>query len=84
MTAIGGNAASPANEGADVNPSDTVLIDPPTRGLYVGVTGDVVVDFAQSGTDILFKAVPGGTILPISVKRVKATNTTASFIRALR
>jgi len=47
------------------------------RGIYVGVTGDVVV-VTPSGAAITFKAVPAGAILPVKAKRVNSTSTTAT------
>ena len=56
-----------------------------TRGIYVGGGGDLVVDMSDSGEQILFKAVPTGTTLPIQVKRVYAAGagTTATYLVAL-
>lgn len=51
------------------------------RSLYVGVTGDITLDTEESNA-VLFKAVPVG-ILPVRVKRVRATGTTATNIVAL-
>ena len=67
--------------GVSVTPSDTMLIVP-TRGVYVGGTGDLTLDFADGSTDIVIKAPVVGTILPISVVKVKAA-TTATEIVAL-
>ena len=80
-----GNFASPATEAAAITPSDTVNIPTgPTRGVYVGVTGNVTVVMAEGAqTAVLFVAVPAGTILPISVKRVNATGTAATDLVAL-
>lgn len=68
--------------GVAVTPSNTTLIAP-TRGLYIGGAGNVTVDFADGTTDVLFTAPPVGTLLSISVIRVKATGTTATAIVAL-
>ncbi len=43
----------------------------PTRGLYVGTGGDIIVDMFDVGGTITFKAVPGGTVLPIAIKRLR-------------
>lgn len=43
-----------------------------SRGIYVGVTGDVTVNMAGSGAAIQFKAVPAGAILPIRATKVTA------------
>lgn len=51
-------------------------------GLYIGVTGDVAVK-GLGGVSAVFKGVPAGTILPIVVKRVMATGTTATNILGL-
>ena len=51
-------------------------------GLYIGVTGDVAIK-GIGGVAVTFKAVPAGTILPIGVNRVMATNTTATNILGL-
>jgi hypothetical protein len=53
-----------------------------TKYLYVGVTGDVDVTTA-SGDDVLLKALAAGVFHPISVKRIKATLTTATNILAV-
>lgn len=64
-----------------VTPSDTATI-PCTLGLYIGVTGTVVVDMKDGGT-ITFVGATAGTVLPIQVVKVHATGTTAASIVAL-
>lgn len=49
----------------------------PVRSLYVGSAGNVRVT-TINGHDVVFVGVTAGSILPISVKRVWSTNTTAS------
>lgn len=51
--------------------------------IYVGVGGDVKVDVSGSGTAIVFKNCIAGTVLPVKVDRVYATNTTATDLVAL-
>lgn len=64
-----------------VTPSDATNIPTGmTRGLYIGVTGDVTA--VVGGAAVLFKAVPVG-VLPVAVTRVNATATTATNILAL-
>lgn len=53
-----------------------------TQALYVGGAGNVRVLMA-GGQDVVFVGVPAGTILPVSVTRVFATNTTATNILRL-
>lgn len=50
--------------------------------LYVGNSGDVEV-LMESGSTVIFTGVPTGTFLPILVKQVIATNTTATNMLAL-
>lgn len=70
-----------------ITPSDTDTIQNnarDTRGclVYVGVTGDLAVETA-SGDTATFVAVPAGMILPVQVKKVLATGTTATSLIAL-
>lgn len=65
-----------------VTTSDSVdLSKGKTRGLYVGVGGDVVA--VIDGNAITFKNVATGAILPVQCTRVNATSTTATNIVAL-
>lgn len=73
----------PAYTGAAVTPSDSVDLSGGTcRALYVGGSGDISVLFQGSTTPVLFVGFAGG-VLPIQVKRVRATGTTATSIVAL-
>jgi hypothetical protein len=77
------NASDPANGAAAITPSNTTDLTVYARGIYVGVGGNITVDMTDSGTNITFLAVPQGTILPIQVKRVYSTGTTATNLVAL-
>jgi hypothetical protein len=63
-----------------VTKSDSTII-PTTRGLYIGVTGDVAVRHTDGAT-VTYKAAPVG-ILSVQVDRVLSTGTTATDIVAL-
>ncbi len=78
-------AISPFATGAAVTPSDTVQLSDDTHALYIGGAGDVAVIFAEDATltPVTLKAVPVGTVLPVSVIQVMATGTTATNIVAL-
>lgn len=67
----------PGHEAWAVTPSDTVTFQP-TRGVYVGVSGDVTVDMADGDANITFTAAAAGVILPIRVTRIYSTGTTAT------
>lgn len=76
------NNPSPAEYAATVSPSDSVDLTKIARALYVGGSGDLNVDMPD-GSTVLFTGVVGGTIMPIRVKRVRSTSTTATAIVAL-
>lgn len=72
--------SGPATSARSITISDTTVYDIPFRGIYVGGTGDLAVVMAQDNTAVTFKAVPAGSLLPICVKQVMSSNTTASLI----
>lgn len=72
-----------AEYAAAVTPSDATTFDSPTRALWVGVAGTVVVRMAADSANVTFSGVQAGQILPLRVDRVLSTNTTASGIVAL-
>lgn len=81
--------SDPGYDAFAITPNDSADLEHVTRGLYIGTGGDLTVDMAgrvRNGEDIdasetiLFANVAAGTILPIRVKRVDATGTTAQNI----
>lgn len=70
---------SPASYAFDVTPHDTNDLSYTTRGIYVGVSGDVKVDMAGSGT-VTFVGMAAGVFHPMRVTRVYSTGTTATNI----
>lgn len=77
-----GGLESPAREAYAVTPDDGANLAVFARSLYIGASGSLVVDMVGSGASVTFVNVPVG-ILPIRVKRVRATGTTAGSIVAL-
>lgn len=76
----------PYNRAVPITKSDTVNIVDPARdplpdAIYVGGAGVVAAVF-QDGTVVNFTAV-AGQILPIRIKRVNSTNTTATLLMGL-
>lgn len=74
---------------AAVTPSNTVDIPSVSGGtsnngcvLYVGGAGNLTVD-TVGGDTITFTGVLGGSFIPVQVKRVYSTGTTATSIVAL-
>ena len=74
--------SGPAKDAAAVTPSDSNDLGTFARALYIGGGGDLHVTMA-GGSEVTFEDVPAGSTLPIRVKRVHATGTTASSIVAL-
>lgn len=66
-----------------VTASDSTNLSSPSRALYVGTTGNVNVLSYDNPSNAIFRNVPSGFILPISVLRVNSTDTTASNIVSL-
>lgn len=63
--------------------SDATVYDPPLDALYVGGTGHInIVD--ASGATTLISAVPAGALLPIKVKQLLSTSTTATLVVGLQ
>lgn len=79
---MAGRSKDPASayHAVAITPSDATII-PATRGLYVGVTGNIAVRMA-SGASVTFSNVPVG-ILAVQVDMVKSTSTTATTMLAL-
>lgn len=74
--------SSPAVDAVAVTPNDGADLPTMARSLYIGAAGNVVVTTAN-GTQTTFVGLPAGYILPLFVKRVWATNTTATSIVAM-
>ena len=70
-----------ANSAVAVSPSDTGEIR--ALALYVGGGGALRV-LTADGDDVTLSGVPAGFLLPLEVRRVYSTNTTATNIVALR
>ena len=71
------NAIRPATGHAAVTPSDTVDLATPSRAIYIGGAGNIVV--TVGGADVTY-AVAAGTTLNVVASRIKATSTTATGI----
>lgn len=69
----------PAENAFAVTPNNDADLAEDTRGLYVGVSGDVKVDLV-GGTTVTFVNLAAGVIHPIRARRVYATGTDAGDI----
>ncbi|MEY1555316.1 hypothetical protein AB3Y40_06740 [Yoonia sp. R2331] len=72
--------SDPAKSVAVVTPNDTASLGP-VRGIIVATAGDLSV-VMQGGTDAQTFPVPAG-VLPLRVKIVRSTGTTAAGITVL-
>lgn len=79
---LGPNATHPASTVIAITPNNDTVLQNDLRALYVGGAGNLSVVTA-GGQTVTFNGVPAGYILPISVTRVRATDTTATNILAL-
>jgi len=76
------SAMAPARKLVAVTPSDTAdLAAGPCRALHVGVPGNIAVIAAGDSTAVTLSV--GQGILPVAVKRVLSTGTSAASIVAL-
>lgn len=74
---------SPATSSVAVTPNDSEELEYVTRALYIGVGGNLSVKLRDDSTAVIFVGVAEGTVLPLQVKQVMATGTTATNIVAL-
>ena len=68
--------------GAAVTPADNAKLAKHTRGIYVGVAGDLTV-VMRSGDTLTFSGLVAGVIHPIQAIEIKAAGTTATGIVAV-
>jgi hypothetical protein len=73
---------SPAARTFTITKHDTNEVAEVTRALYVGTGGTLAITDA-AGNDTVLVNVASGAILPIRVRRVKATGSTAADIVGL-
>ena len=74
--------SAPAADGAAVTPSDMADLPVTSRAIWVGAGGDLSVELAEGGVVVL-PGVPGGVLLPLRARGVRATGTTAGGLVAL-
>jgi hypothetical protein len=79
---LGPDAIHPARTALAVTPSDSADLTLIARALYVGGAGNLSVD-TVGGDTVSFVGVQAGSFLPVRVRRVRATGTTATNIVAL-
>lgn len=85
LAGISGSGGSTAVRAAAVTPNDDTDLTVYAKALFIGVAGDVVAIPVGNADDapVTFKNCAAGSVLPVQVRRVKATSTTATNILAL-
>lgn len=73
---------APATHGFAITPHDVDELSEATRAIYVGTAGAIAV-VMLSGTTITLVNIAGGSVLPLRVRQVRATGTTAGAIVGL-
>ena len=73
---------APADIAFAITPNDAADFSDTTRAIYVGSGGSMVA-VLSSGTEVTFSGLQGGSIVPIRVRRIKATGTTATALVGL-
>lgn len=73
---------APASGFAAITPHDSTDLTYVTRAVYVGGAGNLVAVDEQNNP-VTFTGVTAGSILPIRVRRVNSTSTTATSLVAL-
>lgn len=66
---------------AVITPSDSADLAFITSGIWVGGAGNMNVD-TYEGDTVLISGIAAGTFLPIKVRRIHSTSTTATLIVA--
>lgn len=78
--------SEPAHYCAAISTSDTVDLPLYSRGIFVGVGGDVALKLVAddpNAASVVFKNCASGQFLPFRVRRVYATSTTATNLVAV-
>lgn len=76
------NNPNPADYATAVTPNDSTDLGVTARGLYIGGAGNVKIH-TPDGQAVTFYGALAGSIIPVRVKRVWSTGTTATYIVAL-
>jgi hypothetical protein len=75
------NNTGPARNAAVVTPSDSNDLTFVTRGIYVGVAGNIAVIMSGNGGPVTIPVQPG--LQPLAVSRIYSTGTTATGLVAV-
>ncbi len=81
-------AGDPGVDGIAFAGTSDVTLDTHSRAVYIGDDGNLTVDMlghngAAGATNVLFKGVKAGSILPIAITKIYDTGTTVSGVALL-
>lgn len=76
-------STEPISSAATITPNNGTTFSTRCRAVYIGGAGNITVDVADGGTNLAFNGVVAGSILPVRVKRVYSTGTTATGLLCL-
>ena len=83
FSSVADSLIAPARLAFPIVPDDNLTQNPVPKALYVGTGGDIAVCAVGSQTDVLLRNVPSGTLIPIRIKAVRATGTSAADLVGL-
>lgn len=73
----------PITRAAAITPDDDDDLTEVTRAIYTGAGGNISMILKNDTSAVTFSDAPAGAILPLRVKRVRSTSTTATGLVAL-
>jgi hypothetical protein len=77
------HVSAPATRCVAVTPHDSNVLSAIPKGLYVGTGGSLSIEAVGGGGAVTLANVASGSVIPVRVRIVRATGTTAADIVAL-
>lgn len=71
---------APSRNPFAIEPHATNALVRPTKAIYVGGAGNVVLRALGGDADVTLESVPAGTILPIAATHIRATSTATKMV----
>jgi hypothetical protein len=75
-----GGLQSPVRSSFAITPSDTAELPNVTRAIYIGSAGNLTARLADDTAAVTFNGLPAGSMLPIRVRQIFASETTAGMV----
>lgn len=74
---------APAKTAFEIAPDDNADLPGATKAVYVGTGGNITARPVDADADVTFRNVVAGTVLPVRMRAVRATGTTAADLVGL-